>query len=185
MKTPHSVIALCALAIGLACATKLMATDGFEHKYGQMYINRDGHSTAMQDDMKTSNGLIVLTDGVVIEPNGNRFRLKSGETLSFDGVLTRNGEVPQPVSVATTVVTTSTTTAAPMPTASDCVLMRDGRVVEIRGGQAYELSGGSLRLGDGTVVTIDGTVNTPDGRTMTMHNGDTITLDGRARKISL
>lgn len=184
INTPRFLFALFAVALGSACASNVASSDGFEYKYGQMYVNRDGYSKAMQDDMKTNNGLYVRTDGVVIEPGGNQFRLTPGETLSFDGILTHNGQVPVPVAVSTTVVTTSTATSAPIATASDCVLMRDGRVLEIRGGQAYPLDGGSLRLGDGTVVTSGGTVNTPDGRTMTMRDGDTITLDGRTRKLS-
>lgn len=166
-----------------------MALDGFTMKYGQMVVTRGGREMAMLDDMKMANGILVMSDGVVIRPNGNRFSIHDGDYLSLDGVLYRGGFPATPV---TTTVTSSTTTVvapvAPMtvvvatPAASDCILMRSGQVIVFRDGRSYAMGDSSMRLTDGTVVTRDGSINTPDGRMSTMREGDSITLDGRIRR---
>ena len=133
MKTPLrfcSVLALCLAAIGFTSAA--MALDGFTMKYGQMVVTRGGREMAMLDDMKMANGILVMSDGVVIRPNGNRFSIHDGDYLSLDGVLYRGGFPATPV---TTTVTSSTTTVvapvAPMtvvvatPAASAITLVAD------------------------------------------------------------
>jgi hypothetical protein len=181
-----SVLALGLAALGLTQAAQAM--DGFTMKYGQMVILRGNHHDAMLDDMKTANGILVMTDGVVIRPNGKRFSIHDGDYMTFDGVLYRDGTMPpEPVTTVTTQTTTvSTPAVAPaMVVLNDCVYMRDGQMMESRGGRNYPMDEASIRLGDGTVVTRDGTVNKADGRSTSMRNGDAITLDGRTHTLGM
>lgn len=176
------------LALGLAVlgfANSAQALDGFTMKYGQMVIVRGDHHDAMLDDMKTANGILVMSDGVVIKPNGKRFSIHDGDYMTFDGVLYRDG-TPLPAPIVTTVTTQTTTVSVPAPVVvSDCVVMRDNQMMVFRGGRGYPMQDSSIRLADGTVVARDGTVNMPDGRSTTMRNGDSITLDGRVRTLGM
>lgn len=63
--------------------------DGFMMKNSQVMITQDGKSKVVEDDMKLANGIVVRSDGTVIVPGGVTRTLKEGDTLTFDGALTR------------------------------------------------------------------------------------------------
>jgi hypothetical protein len=71
--------------------------DGFMVKHEQVLITENGQTKVMADDMKLRDGIEVRTDGTIIVPDGTRKTLREGDTMSFDGTITRatTGKVEQ------------------------------------------------------------------------------------------
>jgi hypothetical protein len=51
----------------------------------------------MENNMKLHSGIVVRTDGTIVVPGGGRMTLKEGDTMTFDGTITRasTGKVEQ------------------------------------------------------------------------------------------
>lgn len=90
------VLALALGGLGTAFAQDTAMKDGFVMKHGEMMITRGGSTKEMANDMKLRNGTEVRTDGLVIPPDADRFRLKEGDSLGFDGTVTKGGAEPAP-----------------------------------------------------------------------------------------
>jgi len=60
----------------------------------------------------------------------------------------------------------------------DCVMMKDGKVMVMKGGETSELTE-DMALSNGATVMKDGTVKNPDGKTWMMKDGDWVGLDGK------
>lgn len=74
-----------------------VAPDGFSVRNQQVMITQNGQTKMMTDDMKLADGLEIRTDGTVIVPGGTRKVLREGDTMTFDGTITRanTGKVEQ------------------------------------------------------------------------------------------
>jgi len=59
--------------------------DGFLMLHGEMLIIRNGKTSAMPSNMKLRNGTEIRTDGLVMPADADRFRLKEGDFMAFDG----------------------------------------------------------------------------------------------------
>jgi hypothetical protein len=91
------VLAMALGGLGTALAQAATIKDGFVMKHGEVLIVRNGTAKEMANDMKLRNGTEVRTDGLVIPSDADRFRLKEGDSLSFDGTLTKAGANPAPM----------------------------------------------------------------------------------------
>jgi regulator of RNase E activity RraA len=83
----------------------------------------------------------------------------------------------------------SATSTTPAPSAKagshqmkDCVMMKDGKVMVMKGGAVTALYG-DLTLTNGTTVKSDGTVKASDGTTMKLMEGEKIDMDGKMLKM--
>jgi hypothetical protein len=65
--------------------------DGFAIKDSQVMITENGKTQVMADDMKLADGVEIRTDGSVIVPGGTTRVLNEGDTMTFDGTITRAG----------------------------------------------------------------------------------------------
>ncbi|MEO7523780.1 MAG: DUF6799 domain-containing protein [Ferruginibacter sp.] len=63
------------------------------------------------------------------------------------------------------------------PTKTDGLLMQDGKMMQMKEGQAVEIPE-DITLKNGTLVTKDGKVTTKDGKLTSLENGDWIMTDG-------
>ncbi len=66
----------------------------------------------------------------------------------------------------------------------DCIMMKDGSPMVMKGGQMMPLSQ-TMTLSNGTMVMSDGTVKIKDGTTKTMKDGDCIYMDGAMAKMPM
>ena len=160
---------LLASLAGLACASLSLAAseaprDGFTMRNGQMLITENGKTQVMADDMRLHNGTEVRTDGLVIPEGGERFDLKEGETLGFDGTVTRAEEG---------MVVTGTM--------ADGVSMKAGQVLLTTSGRTTVVTG-EVTLHDGTRVLSDGSVTTAGGQKLRLKDGESISMDGKIEK---
>jgi hypothetical protein len=89
-------LALALGGLGTALAQNTTIKDGFVMEHGEMMIVRNGAAKEMAQDMKLRNGTEVRTDGLVIPPDADRFRLKEGDSLGFDGSVIKAGSAPAP-----------------------------------------------------------------------------------------
>lgn len=62
----------------------------------------------------------------------------------------------------------------------DCYVMKEGRMMEMKGGQTVALNA-DRTLRNGTQISTTGTVKTRDGRTVTLHEGDQVLANGMVR----
>jgi uncharacterized protein with beta-barrel porin domain len=65
--------------------------DGFTIKNSQVMITENGETKLMTDDMKLADGIEVRTDGSLIVPGGSRRVLNEGDSMTFEGTITRAG----------------------------------------------------------------------------------------------
>lgn len=63
----------------------------------------------------------------------------------------------------------------------DCIEMKDGKVVVMKGSMVSALSN-DLTLTNGTIVKSDGTVKSSDGTTTKLQEGEKIDMDGKMIK---
>lgn len=66
----------------------------------------------------------------------------------------------------------------------DCVMMHDGKVMVMKGGQHMPLDQ-QMTLPNGTTVMTDGTVKMADGTTKMLKNGECIYMDGTMGKMPM
>ena len=72
---------------------------------------------------------------------------------------------------------TNPTTSQQSVKSHDGVIMKDGKLLMVKNGQATQLTA-DLTLDNGTVVKSDGTVQAKDGTTTTLKEGDYVTMEG-------
>lgn len=58
------------------------------------------------------------------------------------------------------------------------VFMKEGKMMALKDG-TLQLMAETITMSDGTKVMPDGTVTTPAGKTLMLHNGQAVLLDGR------
>lgn len=66
----------------------------------------------------------------------------------------------------------------------DCIMMKDGKVVQMKDGNTTELTG-DVTLSNGTVVSKDGTVKTKDGKTSMLKDGDCVYMNGKMTHMAM
>ena len=66
----------------------------------------------------------------------------------------------------------------------DCVMMKDGKMVQMKGGKTSDLTA-DMTMTNGTVVMADGSVKMADGKTTTLKNGDCVMMDGKVKKMGM
>jgi hypothetical protein len=54
-------------------------------KDGKMMMAKSGDTTAMEKDMKMSNGTMVMTDGMCKMKNGKTMKMTDGDCMCMDG----------------------------------------------------------------------------------------------------
>jgi hypothetical protein len=59
----------------------------------------------------------------------------------------------------------------------DCVMMENGKMMVMKGGQSSDLTQ-DMTMSNGTVVMADGTVKMKNGKTMKLKNGDCVWMNG-------
>lgn len=79
--------------------------------------------------------------------------------------------------------TTKTTTPKmeKMHDMKDCVMMKDGKLIVMKGNSVTALDA-DLTLTNGTVVKTDGSVKSADGSAMKLKEGEAIDMDGKMIK---
>ena len=60
----------------------------------------------------------------------------------------------------------------------DCVMMKDGKMVEMNKSGITPLAK-DLALSNGTVVNVDGTVKSPDGTILKLKDGEAVDMEGK------
>jgi hypothetical protein len=69
-------------------------------------------------------------------------------------------------------------TAFAMDHAGDGVMMKDGKMMEVKDGKTMPMDK-EMTMSDGTKVMEDGTVMTKDGKKMMMKDGEHMSMDGK------
>lgn len=64
----------------------------------------------------------------------------------------------------------------------DCVMMKDGKMMEMKGGKTMSMDK-DMTMGNGTVVMTDGTVKMKDGTTKTLADGECVYMSGKMSKM--
>jgi len=64
----------------------------------------------------------------------------------------------------------------------DCVMMKDGKMVNMMNGQTLPMDK-TMTMKDGTTVMPNGTVNTAGGNTVQLKDGDCVFMDGKIKKM--
>jgi hypothetical protein len=64
----------------------------------------------------------------------------------------------------------------------DCVMMKDGKMMVIKGGEHMDMTE-DMTMTNGTTVMADGSVKTKDGKTMKLKDGDCVYMDGKMSKM--
>jgi len=59
----------------------------------------------------------------------------------------------------------------------DCVMMKDGKMMEMKDGKTMDLTN-DMTLKNGTVVMANGTIRHKDGKTSMFKEGDCMMMDG-------
>jgi hypothetical protein len=65
----------------------LSARDGITGSSSNAFITRNGVTQQVTSDVRLENGIRIQPNGTITLANGTRVNLKSGQRLSFDGVL--------------------------------------------------------------------------------------------------
>lgn len=63
----------------------------------------------------------------------------------------------------------------------DCVMMKDGKLMVMKGGKNMEMTE-DMTLSNGTTIMKDGNVKMKDGKTTSLKNGDCIYMDGKIKR---
>ena len=66
----------------------------------------------------------------------------------------------------------------------DCIMMKDGKVMQTKDGNTTELTD-DVTLPNGTVVSKDGTVKTKDGKTSMLKDGDCVYMNGKMTHMAM
>jgi hypothetical protein len=66
----------------------------------------------------------------------------------------------------------------------DCVMMKDGKMMVMKGGNTMDMSQ-DMTLTNGTTVATDGTVKMKNGKTMKMKDGDAMYMNGKMEKMKM
>jgi len=66
----------------------------------------------------------------------------------------------------------------------DCIMMKDGKVVQMKDGNTTDVTG-DVTLTNGTVVSADGTVKTKDGKTSKLKDGDCVWMNGKMTHMAM
>jgi hypothetical protein len=76
-----------------AAAPAASDMDGVMMSNGKMMMMKAGEpATAMDHEVKMSDGTTVSVDGIVRSRNGKEFRLQNGEMIMMDGHLMKGGK---------------------------------------------------------------------------------------------
>jgi len=119
---------------------------------GRVYVVNDGQPTALAQNMVFPNGSVLSADGTLRVPGGRIVRLLDGHVLKLDGT--------------------------PLE-AKDTVSVMDGKVIVQKDGGLIKLASSQrITMNDGSQVFGNGVVVGRDGRTVTIKEGETITLEG-------
>jgi len=87
------LIAAIFLLLQFATTPTAADMDGVMMSGGKMMMMRAGQpATAMDHEVKMSDGTIVSVDGTVKPENGREFRLQNGEMIMMDGHLMKGGK---------------------------------------------------------------------------------------------
>lgn len=96
MKFPRlSIVLVLAIFPALQFATEPFAAemDGVIMSNGKMMMMKAGEpATAMNHEVKMSDGTTVSIDGVVKTADGRQFHLQNGEMIMMDGHLMKGGK---------------------------------------------------------------------------------------------
>lgn len=66
----------------------------------------------------------------------------------------------------------------------DCCMMKDGKMMCMKGGKTMAMDK-DMTMKDGTTVMKDGTVKMKGGKTMKMKNGESIDMDGKMSEMTM
>jgi hypothetical protein len=66
----------------------------------------------------------------------------------------------------------------------DCVMMKDGKMMVMKGGNTTDMSE-NMTLKNGTTVMTDGSVKMKNGKTMKMKDGDAMYMNGKMEKMKM
>ena len=66
----------------------------------------------------------------------------------------------------------------------DCVMMKDGKMMTMKGGKKMEMES-EMTMSNGVKVSTDGTVTMKDGTTKMMEDGDCVYMDGKMEKMKM
>lgn len=66
----------------------------------------------------------------------------------------------------------------------DCIMMKDGKVVQMKDGTTTDVTS-DVTLSNGTVVSADGTVKTKDGKTHMLKDGDCVYMNGKMTHMAM
>lgn len=72
---------------------------------------------------------------------------------------------------------TKTKTEKSSTMSKDCVVMENGKMMMMKGGQTMDMTQ-DMTMSNGTVVMQDGTVKMKNGKTMKLKDGDCVWMDG-------
>lgn len=125
-------------------------------KNGRITVVRDGEGAPLEQAMTLPDGSTLLPDGLITRGLGGQDRLLDGQLLRLDGT--------------------------PLA-AKDTITKRDNKVVVQKDGSVLTLAPGrNIMMNDGTKVMGDGTVIMSDGRTISLAEGQILTVEGVVRK---
>ncbi len=66
----------------------------------------------------------------------------------------------------------------------DCVMMKDGKMMVMKGGNTMAMTK-TMTMKNGTMVTTNGTVKMKDGKTKMLKDGDCVNMDGMMSKMDM
>ena len=146
------------------------SVDRVTFKDGKVMVVQDGESSPLKKQLLLSQQIKVNTNGTFRVNNGKPREFKEGQVLSRDGMRNKGWHLHIPVTLDGHVLP-----------AKDTISLQDGKVVVQKDGSLLRIPPNqSIMMNDGTKVLGTGTVLTPDGRTLTLAEGQIITVQGVA-----
>jgi len=123
----------------------------------QLMVTRHSGITPATNVVELPHSVKVKTNGVFTVNNGKERRLRDGQKLGADGMLTSTDGTVAPV--------------------ADHLVMKGGRLTLVKDGESAQVNS-ELALPDGRRIKPDGTIRTTDGRIQRMLDGQITTLAG-------
>lgn len=131
---------------------------GVALKQGKVYASKDGSGIEITNDVLVAQLAVVRTNGVYTVGKGKERKLREGESIGPDGMLS------SPDGTVTPIV--------------DHLFVNGGRVLVVKDGTATPLVG-EYALPDASKVTSDANLRARDGKIRRLLDGQLIKLDGK------
>ncbi len=158
-----------------------MIKDGVMMKDGKMYQVKDGKMTELDKETTLTNGWRVNNDGTVMMGPGTEVQMKDGIAIDEHGkIMDQSGRVITREQLESAYKSSRGSNRGVQGgmMSRDGVMMKDGKMWEVKGGKDTELTH-EVTLKNGWRVNSDGRVMMANGQSIQMKEGEILDMSGK------